>query len=128
VGIMNYMGARFTASDAAFAPVLREAAKRGLIYMDDGSSARSLAAQLAGANNIPFAKADVVLDTVPTSAEIDRALGRLEGIARERGLAVGIASALPGVISRIAAWTKGAEKKGLVLVPITAAVAKEKSS
>ena len=60
VGIANYMGARFTASEQALAPVLREAAKRGLIYFDDGSSPRSLAGQIAGANNLPFAKADVV--------------------------------------------------------------------
>src|SRR5262249_37652362 len=76
VGITNYMGARFTASDAALTPVVREAGKRGLIYMDDGSSARSLAAQLAGSNNVPFAKTDVVLDAVPTPVEIDRALAR----------------------------------------------------
>ncbi len=62
VGIANFMGARFTASEQALAPVLREAAKRGLIYLDDGSSPRSLASQIAGANNLPFAKADVVID------------------------------------------------------------------
>ena len=128
VGLVNYMGARFTASDTALAPVLREAATRGLIYMDDGSSARSLAAQLAGANNIPFAKTDIVLDAVPTPAEIDRTLSRLEAVARDRGLAVGFASTLPGVIGRVSAWAKAAEKNGFALVPITAAVAKAKSS
>ncbi len=128
VGIMNYMGARFTASDAALAPVLREIAKRGLLYVDDGSSPRSLAAQIAGANSAPFVKADVVLDTVPTPTEIDRALTRLETIARERGLAVASASALPAVISRLAAWSKAAEKNGFTLVPITVAAAKAKSS
>jgi polysaccharide deacetylase 2 family uncharacterized protein YibQ len=128
VGVANYMGARFTASDVALAPVVREIGRRGLIYVDDGSSARSLAAQIAGANNVAFVKADVVLDTVPTPAEMDRALSRLEGLARERGLAVGMASALPGVISRLSTWAKAAEKSGFMLVPITAAVAKAKSS
>ena len=85
VGVMNHMGARFTASEQSLAPVLRETAKRGLIYADDGSSARSLASQIAGANKIPFAKADVIVDAVPTSSEIDKALVRLETIARERG-------------------------------------------
>jgi len=42
--------------EQALAPVLRETAKRGLIYLDDGSSARSLASQIAGANNLAFAK------------------------------------------------------------------------
>jgi polysaccharide deacetylase 2 family uncharacterized protein YibQ len=120
VGIVNAMGARFTASDAALAPVLREAGKRGLLYLDDGSSQRSLAGQIAGAHNLPFAKADLTIDAVPSGADVDRALGRLETMARERGIAVGMASALPASIERIAKWTKAAEGRGVLLVPISA--------
>jgi hypothetical protein len=128
VGITNYMGARFTSTEAALAPVLKETARRGLIYVDDGSSARSLAGQIAGANNLMFARAEVVLDSVPTPANIDRALTKLEAMAREHGSAVGIASALPASIERIAQWAKGAEARGFVLVPITAVAIKPKSS
>jgi polysaccharide deacetylase 2 family uncharacterized protein YibQ len=128
VGITNTMGARFTASDQAFAPILRETAKRGLIFVDDGNVPRSLAGQIAGANRLPFAKADVVLDAVPTSAEVDRALSRLEVAARERGVAVGYASALPVAIDRIAQWAKAAQSRGVVLVPITAVAMKSKQS
>ena len=128
VGIANFMGARFTASEQALAPVLREAAKRGLIYLDDGSSPRSMASQMAGANTMPFVKAEVVLDAAPTPGEIDRALGRLEALARERGAAVGFASALPAGIDRIAKWAKAASSRGIVLVPISAVAVKPKSS
>jgi uncharacterized protein len=120
VGIANAMGARFTASEPALSPVLREAGKRGLIYLDDGSSQRSIASQIAGTNNVPFAKADIVIDAVPTAADVDRALGRLETMARERGVAVGVASALPVSIERIVKWAKAAEARGVLLVPITA--------
>jgi polysaccharide deacetylase 2 family uncharacterized protein YibQ len=41
VGLINYMGARFTASEQGLAPVLRDVAKRGLVFVDDGSSART---------------------------------------------------------------------------------------
>jgi polysaccharide deacetylase 2 family uncharacterized protein YibQ len=128
VGIANVMGGRFSASEQALAPVLREAAKRGLIYIDDGSSARSLASQIASAHNLAFAKADLVVDTVPAAADVDRALARLEAIARDRGIAVGMASALPVSIERIARWAKAAESRGLLLVPISTAVARAKSS
>ena len=64
VGLINMMGARFTASEQAFAPVLQEAEKRGLIFVDDGSNPRSVAGRIAGANNLPFAKADVTIDAV----------------------------------------------------------------
>jgi polysaccharide deacetylase 2 family uncharacterized protein YibQ len=128
VGIAGAMGARFTASEPSFAPVLRETAQRGLIFVDDGSNPHSVAGRIAGANNLPFAKADVVLDSVPTAAEIDRALGRLETTARERGVAVGISGGLPTTIEHIAKWAKAAESHGLLLVPITAVAAKTKPS
>jgi hypothetical protein len=127
VGVANYMGSRFTASDTALAPMLREVAKRGLMYLDDGSSPRSLAGQIATANGLPFAKAGVVLDAVPTPNEIDRALLRLESMARDGGIAVGVASALPVSMARIAKWAKAAESRGFLLVPISAAAVKAKT-
>jgi uncharacterized protein len=128
VGIAGAMGARFTASEQSFAPILRETAKRGLIFVDDGANARSVAGRIAGANNLPFAKADVVVDSIPTPAEIDHALGRLEMVARERGVAVGMSSALPVSIELVAKWAKAAESRGLLLVPITAVALKPKPS
>ena len=128
VGVADVMGARFTASEQSFGPVLRETAKRGLIYVDDGPNPRSVAGRIAGANNLPFAKADLVLDAVPTPSEIDHALGRLEMAARERGLAVGVSSALPVSIEHIAKWAKAAESRGLLLIPISAVAAKAKQS
>ena len=50
VGVVNYMGARFTGEADALSPVIAEIGKRGLLYLDDGSSARSRAAELAGAH------------------------------------------------------------------------------
>lgn len=128
VGVVSYMGAKFTASEQALSPVLRETAKRGLIYVDDGSSSRSAASQIAGSQNLPFAKTDIVIDAVPTPAEIDHALAQLELIAREHGKAIGLATALPATVARIAAWTKKLKGRGFVLVPISMMAVKAKSS
>jgi hypothetical protein len=127
-GIANFMGARFVATDVAMAPVIREAAKRGLGYFDDGSAPRSVAGSLAASQAMPFAKGDVTVDAVPTSAEIDHALAKLETMAKERGIAIGTASALPVSIERISAWTRGLESRGVLLVPLTTAILKSKSS
>ena len=127
-GITNFMGARFVATDAAMTPIIREAAKRGLSYFDDGSAPRSVAAALAGSQAMPFAKGDVAIDAVPTSAEIDRSLAKLESIAKDRGFAVGTASALPISIERIAAWIKTLDGHGVMLVPLTTTMLKSKSS
>jgi polysaccharide deacetylase 2 family uncharacterized protein YibQ len=126
-GIANFMGARFIVADAAMQPIIREAAKRGLGFLDDGSAPRSVASALAVGQAMPFAKADFSIDAVPTALEIDRALAKLESLARERGTAVGVASALPISIERIGAWIKTLEGHGIMLVPLTTAMLKSKS-
>ena len=126
-GIANFMGARFVATDPMMQPIVREAAKRGLGYFDDGSTPRSVAQSLAAGQAMPFAKADFTIDAVPTSAEIDRTLVKLETLAKERGTAVGVASALPVSIERLGAWIKTLESKGIMLVPLTTAMLKSKS-
>jgi polysaccharide deacetylase 2 family uncharacterized protein YibQ len=128
VGLIGYMGAKFTASAPALTPVLEETGKRGLIYVDDGSSPRSAAAEIAGSHNLSFAKAEIELDAVPTPQEINRALARLEMAARDHGQAVGFASAQPAAIAAIAAWAKQVESRGFVLVPISMVAVKAKST
>jgi hypothetical protein len=127
-GIANFMGARFVATEAAMQPIIREASRRGLAYFDDGSAPRSVAPALAQSQAIPFAKGDIAIDAVPTAGEVDHALAKLEDIAKERGFAVGTASALPVSIERISAWTKGLESRGVLLVPLTSVMLKSKSS
>jgi polysaccharide deacetylase 2 family uncharacterized protein YibQ len=119
VGAMNYMGARFTSEPKAMETVLGELGKRGLLYLDDGTSVRSRARE-ASLGRVPFAAADMVIDAEPDPAAIDARLTQLEAIARERGQAIGVASAYPVSIDRIAAWAKDAARRGVVLVPVTA--------
>jgi hypothetical protein len=108
--------------------VLHEVSKRGLVFVDDASNPRSVAGRIASANNLPFAKADVTIDAVPTPAEIDRALGRLEMTAREHGVAVGVASTLPAAVDHIAQWAATLAGRGYLLVPITAVAMKAKQA
>ena len=81
-GIANFMGARFTATETVMQPIIREAAKRGLAYLDDGSTPRSAAPSLSAAQAMPFAKADFTIDAVPTSAR-DRPHAGQAGDARQ---------------------------------------------
>lgn len=121
VGIVNFLGGRLTSDEAALSPILRELAGRGLMVIDDGSSSRSLLASSAARAQIPTMKVDRVLDNVARPDAIDKELATLEAQAREQGLAVASASALPVSIERIARWAQSLEGKGLALVPISAA-------
>ncbi len=121
VGVMNYMGGRFTSDVGPLTPVMQEIGQRGLMYLDDGTSTRSRAAEVASANT-PFLRADIVLDADLSAEAIDDRLNQLRAIARERGYAVATATAFPITIQRVAAFAKTAADKGITLVPVSAIV------
>jgi len=128
VGVTNYMGARFISTEKAISPVLRDIGKRGLLYLDDASSPRSIAAQASDSTKSAFLKADFVIDAKLGWAEIDAALAKLETLAAEHGVAIGTATALPVSIERIARWAKAAETRGIRIVPLSAILPKAKQS
>lgn len=128
VGLANYMGARFVMNDASISAVIRESGKRGLMFFDDGATPRTVTGTAAGSANVPYAKADIVIDATPNAAEIEGALAKLEAAAQERGFAVGYASALPVSVERIANWAKTLSARGVTLVPISAVANKPKAS
>ena len=115
-------------TEASLSPVLKEIRSRGLLFMDDGTSGRSVAPQLSDSIGLSHAKADVVLDAVQRAVEIDAALARLEKIARDKGSAIGSATALPVTIDRIVRWAKAAEARGVTLVPVSALATSPKRS
>ena len=121
IGIMNYMGAKLTADERALTPLLRELGQRGLAMVDDGSSSRSLVASLAAETK--SVRADMVLDPVPRADLIDRALEKLETQATSSSrIVVASASALPVTIERLARWARSLEARGILLVPVSAAL------
>jgi polysaccharide deacetylase 2 family uncharacterized protein YibQ len=124
VGLINHMGARFTASTADFAPIMEELGARGLGYLDDGSSNRSVARQLAAANTVAFGRADLALDATPARQSILDQLTALEQKATDKGSAIGIMSALPISVTTLAEWSKTAEERGFTLVPVSALMKK----
>lgn len=128
VGVANFMGARFTANEGAMTPVLAELSRRGLLYFDDGASTRSIAGRAADAAKTPYIKADIVIDAKANWSDIDTALERLERLALEREHAVGVASALPVSIERIARWAKTVESRGIRIVPLSAVAIRARQS
>lgn len=121
-GITNHMGAKFAAAQEVFLPVLEELRSRGLIYVDDGTSARSTAGSIARDLGLGFSVAQVQIDADKTREGIDEALAKLENVALENGFAIGVGSSLPVTIERISDWAKRLEDKGIVLIPVSAAV------
>lgn len=119
-GVMNYMGARFSADANAMGPLMAELGKRGLAYVDDGSSARSLAPDIALKDGVPFVAGDTSIDAVQDRGEILKKLDSLEATARAKGSAVGIGSAFDLTVDTVTSWIAEAKKRGIEIVPISA--------
>ena len=126
-GVTNYMGAKFTSVPDALRPTLKQISARGLIYIDDGSSARSQTKRVAEDVGLATTTADVIIDAEPTPAAISAALEKLEKIARERGIAVGAASGLPITIDQIVEWNEELRDRDIVMVPVSVVLAGEQS-
>lgn len=118
-GITNAMGGmlgeRYSGT-AAIIEVLREAATRGLFFLDARPGG-----QLPPMHGLTRRAVDVLVDEPPVSAEIVAALARLADLARARGNALGLGSqASPVALLRIAEWSNSLARQGLLLVPASA--------
>lgn len=118
-GLANYMGAKFVTSEEGLKTLFTELKRRGLSFADDGSAARSRTREIARQTGIAFTRGALTIDAVPTQQRIDEALAALESEAEQKGFAMGVASALPISIERVARWAKAIERKGFVLVPVS---------
>ncbi|ASY70780.1 divergent polysaccharide deacetylase family protein [Sinorhizobium fredii] len=121
-GIMNYLGGRFLSDADALEPVMRDLGKRGLLFLDDGTSAQSLSGTLSGAVGVPHGFADLVLDSELSRNAILRKLDELERVARRNGTAIGVASAFDESVATIAGWMEEAGGRGIEFVGISALV------
>lgn len=121
-GIMNYLGGRFLSNSDALEPVMRDIGKRGLLFLDDGSSAQSKSGTIAKALSVPHGFADVQLDGELQTDAIMKKLDELERIARRNGSAIGVASAFDESIDAISKWSEGAAMRGIEIVGVSALV------
>jgi hypothetical protein len=114
-GALNGMrGERFGAASELMAPVLRELAGHGLLYIDPRP----------GSAPPPFAAGrgvDVVIDEPAVRTEIEANLAKLEQVAKDRGSALGLVGRpRPVTLDRIGAWAATLGARGFVLVPVSA--------
>ena len=119
-GVTNQMGSRFTASAEDITPILDIIKKRGLLFMDGRTSAKSVAGKVAANLDIPVAVNNRFLDHKADRDTIDKRLAELERIARLTGTAIGVGYPYPVTLERISKWAKTLNRKGFVLAPVSA--------
>jgi hypothetical protein len=122
VGVNNHMGSRFTASREAMTLVLAELNRRGLLFLDSRTGARSVGTAVAHDWNVPHAGRDVFLDDIDRPELIRQRLAEVEAVAYRQGHAIAIGHPREHTLDALETWLRGLAAKGLVLVPVSAIV------
>ncbi|MEG8099296.1 divergent polysaccharide deacetylase family protein [Candidatus Liberibacter brunswickensis] len=128
LGVMNYRGAMLLSHKTSVEVMFKEFANRGLLFFDDGSSARSLTRLLAPTLNLPYVVADLYLDDQVDRDKIREKLKELENIARKEGQAIGVAVAFDESIEVISQWLKQEHASDISIVPLSCLVKLSSSS
>jgi polysaccharide deacetylase 2 family uncharacterized protein YibQ len=125
VGIVSVAQSQLLEREESLQPVLAALRSRGLLFVEGARSRTGLVGRLAGEIDLAHAWADLEIDAEPTAAAIDEALSRLEILARERSVAVGLARPYPVSVARIEVWAEDLAARNLVLAPVSAIVGRQ---
>ena len=123
VGLNNHMGSVATRDTALMDMVAQELRRREMLLLDSLTIPHSVAYTCAAQAGVPAARRDVFIDYKNDSATIRGQLELIERHAREYGHAIAIGHPRPLTLDALEAWLPGLDAKGLVLWPISAAVA-----
>ncbi|MFC7053383.1 divergent polysaccharide deacetylase family protein [Hansschlegelia quercus] len=123
VGVAPLGGGKFLDADASVQPVFTELARRGLLFASASDDGDSRLGQSASRVGLAHTKAGATIDGGGDAASIDAALADLERSAKQGEVSLGFATATPLTLKRIDVWREGLAKRGVALVPASAAIA-----
>ncbi|MEN3973842.1 divergent polysaccharide deacetylase family protein [Emcibacter sp. SYSU 3D8] len=118
VGFNNHMGSKFTADQEGMGVVMREAAKRGLMFLDSRTTPRTAGPAAAARFGVPLLNRDIFIDNLATEAAVRAQLDKAAEMARKRGVAIIIGHPHTATVAALRAWIPTLQD--VTLVPITA--------
>jgi polysaccharide deacetylase 2 family uncharacterized protein YibQ len=120
VGVVNFMGGRFTSAESHVRPILEAIRDRGLMFLYTRASSSIAAGSVVGKTGLHIAASDRVVDAIASRDAIDARLLELERLATASGGAIGIGFPYPVTIERLTQWTRTMGDRGYDLVPVSA--------
>ena len=120
IGINNHMGSRFTEDEEGMRVVMAEVKKRGLMFLDSRTSAKTVGPRVALELGVPHLERNVFLDNEPVVAAVNKQLAEVEALAIRRGVAIAIGHPREGTIDALAQWLPKARARGFQIVPLSA--------
>ncbi len=118
-GVLDTMGSKFRESSDYINPFYAKLKQANLFYVQGQPGVRM------GEAGVPTATTDVVIDERPFRAAVDARLDYTERVAKYQGSAVASMGAKPVSFERLVLWIEQAQKKGIVLAPISQVLIKQ---
>ncbi|MEM8988338.1 MAG: divergent polysaccharide deacetylase family protein [Pseudomonadota bacterium] len=115
--VMNYQGAKFSTSHTSLKPFLQTLSNRGVAYIDNGGSQRSVLAEVTRNTETRWTVVDRFLNARATPESVDRRLLELEALALQNGASLGQGLANPVTVKHIKNWVADLEARGYVIAP-----------
>ncbi len=121
IGVNNHMGSRATADRTTMRGLMNALHKRDLVFVDSQTTPHSVGRETGRAAEVWCLANDLFLDDKAEPADVVSAnLLRLAGLARKRGLAVGIAHPHPETLKALQALLPRLAAEGIEFVTIDA--------
>lgn len=119
-GVNNHMGSKLTQDPVAMSMLMAEIKRRGLLFLDSRTDARTIAASTARNMGVTTVQRDIFLDNMITPDAIRAQLHKTEAIARRNGFAIAIGHPHQVTLDVLSAWAAGLQARGLTLAPLFA--------
>ncbi len=116
IGANNHMGSRFTEDRAKMETVLGFLKGRGLFFIDSKTTPHSVGYSLAREMGLETASRNVFIDNVQDVETIKAQLEQLAGMARRKGVAIGICHPHKATILALTAAMPELQRSGITFV------------
>ena len=116
IGANNHMGSRFTEDRAKMQTVLGFLKGRGLFFIDSKTTPHSVGYSLAREMGLETASRNVFIDNVQDVEAIKAQLEQLAGMARRKGVAIGICHPHNATILALTAAMPELQRSGINFV------------
>jgi len=125
-GASSHMGSLFTTDSEGMRVVFRTLKKRGLFFVDNLTTNKSVTKKIASEEGLKYFLRNVFIDDDLKRGSILQQLEKAEKIAREKGLAIAVGHPHPETISALRDWIPEAQAGGITFVRISELLDKEK--
>lgn len=121
-GLMAVDGQRFLSASQQVDMLFRALKQSGLLFIDNGLSGDPTAQRVAEMLDLPYAKANIMIDERHFRTAVDIRLRKAEDDAQAKGRALVVIPARPLAMDRVAAWARDLSARGIALAPVSAVV------